>query len=139
IGSQKINEQIRKNLPTLLEDFHIVHICGKGNVDEDVKQDGYVQFEYINDGLQDIFAATDLVISRAGANAIFEFLALNIPMLLIILSREESQGNQIDNEVTYKKKGYTKMLEKEKWKKKFQKKTANLVKNPHVMRDKMKQ
>src|SRR5699024_10707031 len=85
IGSQKINEQIRKNLPTLLEDFHIVHICGKGNVDEDVKQDGYVQFEYINDGLQDIFAATDLVISRAGANAIFEFLALYIQKLIIQL------------------------------------------------------
>src|SRR5699024_697469 len=43
IGLQKINEQIRKNLHTLLEDFHIVHICGKGNVDDDVKQDGYVQ------------------------------------------------------------------------------------------------
>ncbi|HLR23916.1 MAG TPA: undecaprenyldiphospho-muramoylpentapeptide beta-N-acetylglucosaminyltransferase [Pseudogracilibacillus sp.] len=139
IGSQKINEQIRKNLPTLLEDFHIVHICGKGNVDEDVKQDGYVQFEYINDGLQDIFAATDLVISRAGANAIFEFLALNIPMLLIPLSRAASRGDQIDNAVSFEEKGYAHMLEEEQLEEKFHKKTADLVKNSPVMRDKMKQ
>src|SRR5699024_142205 len=69
IGSQKINEAIRNNLTTLLKEFHIVHICGKGNVDNTVQQDGYVQFEYVNEGLKDIFASTDFVISRAGANA----------------------------------------------------------------------
>lgn len=139
IGSRKINEMIRNNLDKLLETFHIVHICGKGNMDEEVKQDGYVQFEYVNEGLKDIFAATDLVISRAGANAIFEFLALNIPMLLIPLSRAASRGDQIDNAISFEKKGYANMIEEEQLEEALLDEISELVKKSPIMRDKMKE
>src|SRR5699024_11786414 len=104
---------VRNNLPELLGLFQVIHICGAGNMDEGYAQDGYCQFEYIQDELKDIFACTDLVVSRAGANAIFEFLALNIPMLLIPLSRAVSRGDQIDNAVSFEEKGYAHMLEDE--------------------------
>lgn len=113
IGSQKINEVVRANLDTLLSSFHIIHICGKNNVDTSIERKGYVQYEYVNEELKDLFAITDFVISRAGANAIFEFLALQIPMLLIPLSLAASRGDQIDNAKSFEKNGYAHVLQEE--------------------------
>ncbi|PKR78231.1 undecaprenyldiphospho-muramoylpentapeptide beta-N-acetylglucosaminyltransferase [Halalkalibacillus sediminis] len=112
-GAQKINQAVRESLPTLLKEFQLIHLCGKGNVDEATKQRGYVQFEYVTDELKDLFAATDLVVSRAGSNAIFEFLALKKPMLLIPLSKQASRGDQILNANSFKKRGYAEVLEEE--------------------------
>lgn len=113
IGSHYINTIIRENLPTLLEQFQIIHICGKGHVDEAYNQKGYTQFEYLNDELKDIYAVTDFILSRAGANAIFEFLALEKPMLLIPLSKAGSRGDQIDNAKSFVKQGIATMIEEE--------------------------
>jgi UDP-N-acetylglucosamine--N-acetylmuramyl-(pentapeptide) pyrophosphoryl-undecaprenol N-acetylglucosamine transferase len=110
IGSQKINGMIRENLDTLLRQFHIVHICGRDNVDHQIEKNGYTQFEYVNEELKDLFAITDYVISRAGANAIFEFLALGLPMLLIPLSKAASRGDQIDNAKSFQKQGIAEMV-----------------------------
>lgn len=112
-GSQKINQSVREALTDLLRDFQIIHICGKGNVDEDYNQTGYLQYEYVQEELKDLFAITDLVCSRAGANAIFEFLALNKPMLLIPLSKNASRGDQIVNAQSFQKQGYASVLEEE--------------------------
>ncbi|WP_058308330.1 undecaprenyldiphospho-muramoylpentapeptide beta-N-acetylglucosaminyltransferase [Gracilibacillus massiliensis] len=112
-GSQKINQAIREGLDQLLEEFQIVHICGKDNIDEQYTQPGYVQYGYIQDELKDLLAITDLVCSRAGANAIFEFLALNKPMLLVPLSRNASRGDQIVNAESFEKQGYAQVLEEE--------------------------
>ncbi|GAB3798650.1 undecaprenyldiphospho-muramoylpentapeptide beta-N-acetylglucosaminyltransferase [Virgibacillus kimchii] len=112
-GSQKLNSIIRENLQELLNKFQIIHICGKDNVDESIRTKGYSQFEYINEELKHIFAATDLVVSRAGANAIFEFLALRIPMLLIPLSLKASRGDQIVNARSFKEKQYARVLQEE--------------------------
>lgn len=112
-GSQKINETVRQSLPELLSNFQIIHICGEGKVDSTVNQQGYVQFEYVHDELKDIFAASDFILSRAGANAIFEFLALRKPMLLIPLSRQASRGDQIVNARSFAQKRYARVLEEE--------------------------
>jgi UDP-N-acetylglucosamine--N-acetylmuramyl-(pentapeptide) pyrophosphoryl-undecaprenol N-acetylglucosamine transferase len=112
-GSQIINESVRSSLDTLLQEFQIVHICGKNQLDESVKREGYVQFEYVNEGLNDLFAASDYVLSRAGSNAIFEFLALRKPMLLIPLSKKASRGDQLLNASSFKKQGYADVLEEE--------------------------
>ncbi|HLR09606.1 MAG TPA: undecaprenyldiphospho-muramoylpentapeptide beta-N-acetylglucosaminyltransferase [Bacillota bacterium] len=112
-GSKRINDTVRASLDRLLPVFQIIHICGRGKADPAYNQQGYVQFEYINEDLKDIFAASDFVISRAGANAIFEFLALNIPMLLIPLSREASRGDQIVNAKSFAEKKYARVLEEE--------------------------
>ncbi|WP_067840727.1 undecaprenyldiphospho-muramoylpentapeptide beta-N-acetylglucosaminyltransferase [Amphibacillus sediminis] len=109
-GAQRINEAVRAQLDQLLETHHIIHICGKDNVDHSINRFGYQQFEYVNQELPDLLAATDIVISRAGANAIFEFLALQKPMLLIPLSRQASRGDQILNAEAFKKQGYAQVL-----------------------------
>ncbi|WP_249870220.1 undecaprenyldiphospho-muramoylpentapeptide beta-N-acetylglucosaminyltransferase [Oceanobacillus saliphilus] len=112
-GSQKINETVRKSLPALLRDFQIIHICGQDKVDHSIDEPGYVQLEYVNEELKDIFAASDYVLSRAGSNAIFEFLALQIPMLLVPLSKGASRGDQIINANSFQEKRYARVLEEE--------------------------
>ncbi|MGV3488367.1 MAG: undecaprenyldiphospho-muramoylpentapeptide beta-N-acetylglucosaminyltransferase [Tuberibacillus sp.] len=112
-GARKINETIRKHLNILLEMFQIVHLCGRGNIDESLKQSGYKQFEYVNEELPDLLKMTTMVVSRAGSNAIFEFLALHKPMLLIPLPKAKSRGDQIENANSFKKAGYAKVLHEE--------------------------
>lgn len=114
LGSVKLNMVIRSALDELLAQFNIIHICGKGNVDEKLaKTKGYCQFEYVTTELPDLFAAADIMLSRAGANAVSEIIALNIPSLLIPLSQKASRGDQILNASAMHKKGYCKMMEEE--------------------------
>lgn len=113
-GSRIINETIRGMLPTLLNKFQVIHLCGKDNLDPKLsKTPGYVQFEYIKSELSDLFAAADLVISRAGANAICELLALRKPNILIPLSLKSSRGDQILNAESFERQGYSYVLKEE--------------------------
>ena len=114
LGATAVNEAVRSILPELLEDFQVVHLCGKGKLDENLKNTkGYVQYEYIKKELADLFALADIVISRAGANAICELSALNKPNLLIPLSARASRGDQILNARSFEHLGYSKVLEEE--------------------------
>lgn len=111
LGSQRINEILRRNLDDLLSRFQIVHICGKGQIDQSyLTYRGYKQFEYVYSELVDMLAMSDIVISRAGSNSIFEFLSLKKPMLLIPLSREASRGDQVLNALSFKSSGYCEVL-----------------------------
>jgi len=113
-GSRIINELIRDILPTLLRDYQIIHLCGKGNrLDQLHDTAGYVQYEYIKEELSDLLAAADLVISRAGANAICELLALRKPNILIPLSAAASRGDQILNAESFEHQGYSFVLKEE--------------------------
>jgi len=113
-GSAIINRHIREDLPEILKTFRVIHLCGKGNLDESLQGlDGYVQYEYIESELADLFALADLVVSRAGANSICELLALRKPALLIPLSAQASRGDQILNAASYEKQGYSKVLREE--------------------------
>lgn len=114
LGSVFINNAVRGALDELLERFEIIHLCGKGNLDHSLDgKKGYVQYEYISKELPDLFAAADLVISRAGANAICELLALHKPNILIPLSRNASRGDQILNANSFKKQGFSYVIEEE--------------------------
>ncbi|MED3624701.1 undecaprenyldiphospho-muramoylpentapeptide beta-N-acetylglucosaminyltransferase [Neobacillus thermocopriae] len=114
LGAKRINETVREALSQLTEKYQIVHLCGKNNVDESLADiSGYKQFEYVHEELSDILAATDLVITRGGSNAIFEFLALNIPMLIIPLGLKQSRGDQILNARAFEEKGFSLTLEEE--------------------------
>lgn len=138
-GSANINTVVRGNLENLLESYQIIHICGKGNVDESLNKAGYRQYEYVNEELKDILAMTDYVISRAGANAIFEFLALHIPMLLIPLPLSASRGDQIDNAISFEKSGFAHMLmEEDITPETFERAIQNLVDDAADMKEKMK-
>lgn len=114
LGSVVVNNAVRAILPELLKDFQVIHLCGKGKTDESLKDlKGYVQFEYIKDELKDLFALADIVISRAGANAICEILALHKPNLLIPLSAKASRGDQILNARSFERQGFSVVLEEE--------------------------
>lgn len=111
LGSVKINEVLREALPTLTQRFNVIHICGKGNLDSSKEgMQGYKQFEYVGKELPHLFASADLMISRAGANALSEIVALHIPSLLIPLSQAASRGDQILNAKAAQKKGYCEVL-----------------------------
>lgn len=114
LGSVVLNDAIRSNLPELLKQFNVIHLCGRGNLDEtltDVK--GYKQFEYVTTELSDLIYTADFIVSRAGSNSIFEFLALKKPMLLIPLSAAKSRGDQILNARLFKNQGFAEVLEEE--------------------------
>jgi UDP-N-acetylglucosamine--N-acetylmuramyl-(pentapeptide) pyrophosphoryl-undecaprenol N-acetylglucosamine transferase len=110
-GSQKINQAIRASLDRLTVKFQIAHACGKGQSDRQFESHpNYKQFEYLGTELADILAMSDIVVSRAGANAIFEFLALQKPNLLIPLSKAASRGDQILNANSFASQGYSAVL-----------------------------
>ena len=112
-GAQRVNEAVRKIMPKLLETFQVIHICGKGKTDPDFDYiRGLRQYEYVSDDLKDMFAAADLVISRAGANAVSELLALKKPNILIPLSIG-SRGDQVLNAEAFEKNGYSYLLKEE--------------------------
>ncbi len=113
-GSKFINDTIRGLLPELLKSYQVVHMCGKGNIEESLNRTaGYKQYEYIGAELNDIFALADLVISRAGANSICELLALHKPNILIPLSANASRGDQLLNAHSFEKQGFSVVVEEE--------------------------
>lgn len=114
LGSVKINDAVRSVLDELLKDFQIIHLCGVNKVSaehENIK--GYAQYEFISAELADLLACTSLVISRAGANAISEFLSMRIPNVLIPLSLEASRGDQILNARSFEKQGFSAVIQEE--------------------------
>lgn len=111
-GARSVNNIIRESLPELLKKFQVVHLCGKDNLDESLNDtEGYRQYEYIKEELKDLFAMADIVVSRAGANAIFELLSLKKPSLLIPLPT--GRGDQILNADSFKAQGFSAVLKEE--------------------------
>lgn len=113
-GAANINEKIRIELDALVTTYDIIHLVGKGNIDSSLlERVGYVQFDYVTDELPHLLAAADVVISRAGSNAIFEFLALKKPMLLVPLSAAQSRGDQLLNAAYFNSLGIASVLQEE--------------------------
>ena len=111
LGSANVNNAVREILPQLLPDFQVVHLCGKDKLDPSLNGTaGYVQFEYIKKELADLFALADVVVSRAGANAICELLDLRKPALLIPLGSNASRGDQILNAESFRSQGFCEVL-----------------------------
>ena len=114
LGAVKLNHCLREILPELVKTFDVIHLCGKGNLDAHLReQEGYMQFEYVSDGLNDLFAAADFIVSRAGSNSISEFIALKKPHLLIPLSARASRGDQILNAASFEKQGFARVLDED--------------------------
>jgi UDP-N-acetylglucosamine--N-acetylmuramyl-(pentapeptide) pyrophosphoryl-undecaprenol N-acetylglucosamine transferase len=114
LGSQVINNAVRDVLQELLNHFNVVHICGAGHIEEILsRHSGYRQYEYVHEQLSDLFALTDIVVSRAGATMLFELLALRKPHLLIPLSRKASRGDQILNAASFEQQGFSMVLQEE--------------------------
>ncbi len=116
LGSKTINNAVRENIRSLTDKFNIIHFCGKNNIWQEVPEDcapSYRQYEFFTEGLQNMFALADIIMSRAGSNSIHEFLALKKPMLLIPLSGKASRGDQILNSENFKARGLCDILREE--------------------------
>ena len=114
LGAQSVNEALRAALPRLLPVMQVFHLCGKGNIDESLNGlAGYYQVEFLSKELPDAMAAADLILSRAGANALCEFQALGKPMLLIPYPKGASRGDQILNAASYEKRGLARVMAQE--------------------------
>ena len=113
-GATALNQYVRLSLSNLKEHYQIVHLCGPGRLDPYLKNaEGYRQFEFLRGELADVLAAAGLIVSRAGANSLFELLALHKPALLIPLPLATSRGDQILNAQSFEKRGFSKMLRQE--------------------------
>ena len=111
-GAQAINECVREALPSLSESFQILHLCGKGNLNSTLEgAKNYVQCEYLNEEMADAYACSDIIISRAGSNALCEILALRKPALLIPYPASASRGDQILNAESFQKRGLAHVLD----------------------------
>lgn len=114
LGSLAVNEAVRTSLDDLLSSFNIIHVCGKGKTDSSLEgKNGYRQFEYVGEELPHMFAAADLIISRAGANVINELAAICKPAILIPLGTNASRGDQLLNADSFKKRGFSAVLQEE--------------------------
>lgn len=110
-GAQAVNKALRDALPRLLPAFDVAHICGKGNLDAALDgTPGYAQMELLDAELPDVLACADLVLSRAGSNALMEFQALGRPMLLVPYPKGASRGDQILNAQSLEKRGLCRVL-----------------------------
>lgn len=113
-GAASVNKALRNALPALTTRFDIAHICGKGNIDEALLGcAGYRQMEYVSDDLPDLLAATDIMLSRAGANSLSEILALSKVALLVPYPKGASRGDQILNAASFAKRGFSRVLSQE--------------------------
>lgn len=115
LGAASVNKIVRSILPKITEKYNVLHLCGKGKLDESlVGTKGYFQMEYAKDEMKDLFALSEIVISRAGANAICELLALHKPNILIPLPASASRGDQLLNAESFRKQGFSIVLDEDK-------------------------
>ena len=113
-GAQAINKAVREALPKLTECFQVLHICGKGNLDAEYEgTKNYHQYEYLDEELKHAYACADVLISRAGSNALCEILALKKPALLIPYPKGASRGDQILNANSFQQRGLSRVLMQE--------------------------
>jgi len=112
LGAERINSVVREALEALTDRAVIAHVCGPGRTVA-LEVEGYHQFEYVRESWGDLLAAADLVVSRSGANTLYELLCLHKPNLLIPLSRRASRGDQIENAAWSESEGYSRVLAEE--------------------------
>lgn len=114
LGSVAVNEAVRSSLDEMIKSYNVIHVCGKGKTDSSLNDvAGYKQFEYIGEELPHMFAAADLIISRAGANVINELAAICKPAILIPLGTNASRGDQLLNAESFRKRGFSAVLQEE--------------------------
>jgi len=105
-GAKAINESILRILPALLKNFEIIHLCGSGDFDNVVHEagrvgikaghNGYHLYPFLKDEMAHAIAAADLVISRAGANAIAEIAANGKPAIIIPIKLSANNHQELN-------------------------------------------
>ncbi len=116
-GARQINELVYENIDYLCQRFIVVHQTGLVNADDNhsaslaEKYKGlYKPYNFIYQEMPDVVSAADVILSRAGANSIWEAAVLLKPMILIPLCGSGTRGDQVDNAEFFKSKGAAEVL-----------------------------
>lgn len=103
-GAKQINELVWDNLEWLCQNFIVVHQTGLVNNNEthekELKEkfgENYKPFDFIYSQMPDVVSCCDLILSRAGANSIWEAAVLLKPCVLVPLCGSGTRGDQVDN------------------------------------------
>ncbi len=130
LGSKSINQFVRNNMDALLNEWQIIHLCGRGHYDATLEREGYIQYEFVKRELPHLIKISDLVVGRSGSNAIYEFLLNEKPMILIPLPLSQSRGDQVENAEYFKEKGYAEVIQEDELNlDKFNQSTARIKNN----------
>lgn len=116
-GAKQINTLVSENLEFLCEHFVVVHQTGMINTDEDEVAlqrkkygDNYKPYAFIYSEMPHVLAAADVILSRAGANSLWECAVMYKPMVLVPLCGSGTRGDQVDNAKFFEEKGAAKVL-----------------------------
>jgi len=116
-GARQINQLVYENIDWLCERFVVVHQTGLVNGDDDKSKDliekfgsSYKPYNFIYKEMPDVLSCADVVLSRAGANSIWETAILHKPMVLVPLCGSGTRGDQVDNAEFFEKKGAAEVL-----------------------------
>ena len=108
-GASFLNEIVYQNLDALTSRYNIIHVTGKGK-GRKIVHANYYQVEYASN-IEDLYAISDVVVSRAGSGVIYELLSLNKKMILVPLPKStSSRGDQVENARYFKEKYNTSVI-----------------------------
>ena len=113
LGAKALNDTVDAAMPGLTRKYDVAHIRGEKNMGDCCSPAGCKPFGYVDEELADIYAAADIMLSRAGATAVFEILALALPALLVPMPQSASRGDQLENAEYFKEKGFSHVLPQE--------------------------
>ena len=111
-GARTINNAISEKIKLLTKKYVVLHIYGKSGDFVPSKTDRYIPMPYA-DNMGELYAVSDVVLSRAGATAVAELSALEKKALFIPLPKGTSRGDQLDNAILAKKYGGRVLYESE--------------------------
>lgn len=104
-GASALNEAVLTHLDALCKKFYVLHITGKGKQEGlPTRREGYAPFDYA-DNIEDFYAAADVILSRAGATAVYEISALQKRVVFVPLPKQVSRGDQLYNAALAEKYG----------------------------------
>ena len=115
LGAQFLNNLAREHVKNgNLSSFHVVNICGRGQLDPDMNTfSNYQQFESLSDEFLHVMKSAEFVITRGGATSLFELLAMKKPHPVVPLPKSVSRGDQIDNATYFRDLGVSDFIEEE--------------------------
>ena len=109
LGSKTINDNVAAIYDELCSRYNVLHLCGKACPAQRRRKD--LRVVAFTKDMADVYAATDIAVSRCGANTAFELMALGIPSLFIPLPKTSSRGDQIENAEYFKSIGAAHVLD----------------------------
>ena len=108
-GARAINDAVGAAIGALTEKFNVIHLGGK-QCGGEIRKPRYVRLTF-SDDMPGLYAATDIAVTRGGANTLFELAALGIPALVIPLPKGCSRGDQVDNANYFCERGCVRVLD----------------------------